>query len=1019
MTSTDRPSTDARQHQRIKALFDRACELLAATTVPMDETPFAATEVGRALAAEGASADELRLVEALIARDRAAAARHQDSAAPSSAAPETPVTRMLRSLAAAEINLGDVLGPWRIDSVLGGGGMGTVYKATRIDGQFTQVAAIKVLVGLPSPEALAYLARERQILVSLSHPNIARLIDGGATGRGYPYLAMDYIDGTEIDRWCREQKLDTPAVVRLFESVAGAVEYAHQHLTLHCDIKPSNIMVDASGRPVLLDFGIAELVGGARGMGVGAPQAMFTPTFASPEQVAAEPLSTASDVYSLGRTLSVLLDDAARRGGQRIPTELAAIVKRATQESATLRYASVAAFARDLRAWRELRPVSAVPAGRAYRARKLLQRQWPVITAGVAFVAVVLGLALSALAQRDRAVVAEGEARNELKRALAAETAARDAEATARVARDRAEAESVRANREAAETEKALQIAATERDRARSAEAVSRRDLARAIAAEQKAQVEGNTAAAVRDFMIDLFADIDNGTIGARKLTAYELLERGKARIETRLVDQPQVQATTFRTLARVYNSIGDLDNAKVLYQRAIRMERDPKWGRREALGTLLGWYALAETNSANHAAAEAPAREALAIRREVHGEMSNDVADAHSILGLVLSNARKRDEARPHLEASLAIREKLYADKDEATASAAHNLGQFYAQGGEVDKAVAHYQRAIAIKTALFGAQHQKTFNSVEGLGQTLWRADRLTEAEPILAALYRGQEKVNGKQSERFASAADVWANVLFDLGRFTEAKVRFEEALAISAGIPLSERSFRYSSYANNYAILLEEMGDLVGAEASFRNVLQVRERLFEPEHLALARARNYFSRVLIKRGKLDEAGQMIEAAWKVRKKRLPATDVDLLDSRLAMIDLAVARRDLAAATATLAEMTLPANPPLSRRLAYLRAAASVDALAGRHEMAVQKWTERSVLTQRRYGATHPRSALAGLDHAEALLAAGRADEARRVAAGLRHTLQPALGVASSHWERLDRVEQEPKRVELKRP
>ena len=159
---------------------------------------------------------------------------------------------------ASELGIGDVLGAWRLVAELGAGGMGAVYLAERADGHFDQRAAIKLIRGIPSPETFVHFARERQILATLQHPNIARLLDGGATPGGQPYFVMEHVDGVPIDRYCREQALGLDARLSLFAEVCKAVEFAHSRFVVHCDLKPSNVLVRADGVPMLLDFGVAR-----------------------------------------------------------------------------------------------------------------------------------------------------------------------------------------------------------------------------------------------------------------------------------------------------------------------------------------------------------------------------------------------------------------------------------------------------------------------------------------------------------------------------------------------------------------------------------------------------------------------------------------------------------------------------------------------------------------------------------------------------------------------------------------
>ena len=182
-----------------------------------------------------------------------------------------------------------------------------MYRASRVDGQYEKQVAIKLVrVGLDSPFLVERFLHERQILASLDHPNIARLYDGGTTEDGIPYLVMELVEGTPIDEYCEQRGLNTDERLELFVHVCAAVQYAHQRLVIHRDIKPSNILVTAEGEPKLLDFGIAKVLDPS----IATENTMLhplTPEYASPEQIRGEPITTATDVYSLGVVLYKLL----------------------------------------------------------------------------------------------------------------------------------------------------------------------------------------------------------------------------------------------------------------------------------------------------------------------------------------------------------------------------------------------------------------------------------------------------------------------------------------------------------------------------------------------------------------------------------------------------------------------------------------------------------------------------------------------------------------------------------------
>jgi tetratricopeptide (TPR) repeat protein/predicted Ser/Thr protein kinase len=311
---------------------------------------------------------------------------------------------------------GQRLGPWRIEAEIGRGGNGVVYLAKRDHAQFELRVAVKVISGLASRRAADQLRRERKLLATLQHPNIARLLDGGETTDGHPYLVMEHVQGEPLDRACDERQYDLTARVRTLAEIAEAVHYAHQHLIVHRDIKPANILLRRDGRPVLLDFGVAKILQEER---AGDTQPWLTPAYASPEQLRGEAVSTASDVYGLGVLLFKLVTGVvperapgpfpkpsehappARRAALR--GDLDAIVQRACAYEPGERYPSAQALVDDLRNWLEGRPVVAARRSWAYVLRKLVRRR-PGETALVLALAATLAFFAWRLAeQRDRA----------------------------------------------------------------------------------------------------------------------------------------------------------------------------------------------------------------------------------------------------------------------------------------------------------------------------------------------------------------------------------------------------------------------------------------------------------------------------------------------------------------------------------------------------------------------------------------------------------------------------------------
>ena len=292
-------------------------------------------------------------------------------------------------------------GPYRLVRPLGSGGMGTVYLAERTDGEIQQSVAVKLLrADGHRPAFRKRFLRERQFLASLNHPSIVHVIDAGHTNDGRPYLVMEYVDGVPIDVYCNAIPLREK--LALFQRVCDGVAHAHQHLIIHRDLKPSNILVDTAGQPKLLDFGIAKLLDETRDA-TQTIDRLLTPGYASPEQFNGAVQTTATDVYSLGAVLHKILTGRSPRESEgavhssrfnpSLPSDLDYMLRKALRPEPAERYASVEAFANDIRAFLESKSVQARSGDAWYRTRKFLQRYWiPVAAAALVVTSLSVGL---------------------------------------------------------------------------------------------------------------------------------------------------------------------------------------------------------------------------------------------------------------------------------------------------------------------------------------------------------------------------------------------------------------------------------------------------------------------------------------------------------------------------------------------------------------------------------------------------------------------------------------------------
>ena len=336
---------------------------------------------------------------------------------------ETSVGRVIgaaasNSFEASQPEIGGHLGHYRITSMIGHGGMGIVYRAVRADDEYQKEVAIKVVtMGLLAPELRQRFLAERQILANLDHPNIARLLDGGTTNEGIPYVVMELVEGQPIDAYCESAKLDRRQRIQLMVNVARSIDYAHRHLVVHRDLKPENLHVTGDGIPKLLDFGIAKALNPDTldlGASLTADAArLMTPEYASPEQIQGQAITTATDIYQLGILLYLLLtgrrpfQSASKTMGELeraicetspprpgIDPDIDRILLQALEKDPHRRYSSAEALAEDLERYLGGFPVKARTGSFAYRARKFVSRHKLAVSAAALFAMLIVGFSI-------------------------------------------------------------------------------------------------------------------------------------------------------------------------------------------------------------------------------------------------------------------------------------------------------------------------------------------------------------------------------------------------------------------------------------------------------------------------------------------------------------------------------------------------------------------------------------------------------------------------------------------------
>ncbi|MEP6569510.1 MAG: serine/threonine-protein kinase [Acidobacteriota bacterium] len=614
---------------------------------------------------------------------------------------------------------GQRLGPYKILKEIGRGGMGTVYLAERADEQFEKLVAIKLLRrGMDTEDIVRRFRTERQILASLEHPHIARLIDGGMTADGLPYFVLEYIEGKPLDQYCDEHKLPTAERLRLFRQVCAAVQYAHQNLIVHRDLKPSNILVTATGEPKLLDFGIAKLLNTDAPYTVAPTETqsrLMTPDYASPEQVRGRNITTASDVYSLGVVLYRLLSGHApyrfaqlsaleierlvcdtdpdrpsaaihrveeittKEGATDITPEsvskshneqpdtlrrllqgdLDNIVLMAMRKEPERRYQSAAQLADDILRYLEGRPINARANTFSYRAEKFLKRN----RLGVAAALLVLLTLVGGM------VATTWQAR----------------------------------------------VAARQRDQAR---------LEKARAEQLNTFLQTILSAA---------APVERG----HDAKVVDVIDDAALRIDTDFAAQPELRAQALLSIGNTYRTLGLPDKAEKML------------------------------------------REALKLNLELYGEENAATALSMIYLSDPLMTKRKESEAEPFLTKGVEIERRLLPSRNKDLAFGLRNLGELYTRKGAYEQAKAVLQESLSMYDEMLGANNPDSLTVLLFMARTKDLSGDAAGAEAMYREVIAAFRPMPKRYENRVALTLYNLGRLLTKERRYDEALSAIHEA------------------------------------------------------------------------------------------------------------------------------------------------------------------------------------------------------------------------------------------------
>lgn len=730
--------------------------------------------------------------------------------------------------------LGTRFGAFRLVERIAEGGMGWVYRAERVEGDFAQDVAVKVLrFGLPTEAQRERFARERRTQARLVHPHVVRLLDGGTNAQGVPFIAMERIDGLPVTRHAEAARLSVRQRVELFIQICRAVHFAHQNLVVHLDLKPSNVLVDLHGAPKLLDFGVAALLEDV-GEG-GDPHANrnrpLTPDYASPEQLRGDTVSTAADVYSLGAMLHELLTGrrpGATAGGQPAPRslrgDLAHVVQKALRTEPKERYASCEAFASDLQRYLLGFPVEAVQPRLGYRLRRFVARNRVATSVGALVVlALAGGLVL-----------------------------------TLRMA----------------------QVAARQRDRA---------DLARAQAEHEMAhaRIEATSSGLVASLLGDTLLSSDFFSSPDQRARLLRILRQRATQVR-----RQHVATADLHLRANLLDALGRACQAMDAYADAEELLREARELRVAQFGAeslehamSLGSLGKLEYQRGRLDAAVAALQESYRLHTTCPPGVHTDVAMAANDLAAAERSLGHRDRARELHEQALRLRRGPGGDETVAVAESLNNLANCARTPAE---ALDHLRQALAIRTRLLGSDDPLTLQSQVNLARASMGQGDLAAAEPLLRMAidaYRGLG----------ALGTDGLAQALLSLAQLELRNQRAATALACGTEALQLERE-RLGDLHPRVALALdlraavhEATGDRAAAIADWREALRVRRAVLPEGHRDLARSLTALGTMLANADDRDAAATLLEEAVQCHLQATPPRPQELAEVRTRLVTL----------------------------------------------------------------------------------------------------------------------------------
>jgi serine/threonine protein kinase/tetratricopeptide (TPR) repeat protein len=804
---------------------------------------------------------------------------------------------------------GDLIGHYRLLQEIGQGGFGVVYMAQQQEPVKRRVALKIVKLGMDTKQVVARFEAERQALALMDHPNIAKVLDAGATASGRPFFVMELVKGVRITQYCDQNQLSTPERLGLFIQICRAVQHAHQKGIIHRDLKPSNILVtlhDSVPVPKIIDFGIAKATQQEL-----TDQTVFTqfghflgtPAYVSPEQAEMSGLDvdTRSDIYSLGVLLYELLtgrtpfdsnellaaglDEMRRTIREKEPSrpstklstlqaaelttmarhrrieppklvrlirgDLDWIVMKCLEKDRTRRYETASGFATDLEHFLKDEPVTARPPSAGYRFQKLVLRNKLVFAAGTAVALAVL----SGLFASTWMFVREREARRQSQQvALLLENMLRGIDASVAQGRD---TQLLREVLDKTVERVALELKDDPRVQAELFNTVG--EVYRAIGQSQMAEqmyrlalsLQGKPSLAEKGRVAKSLDDLAMALKDQARLLEAESVEREALRLRRDVFGPESVEvAASLNNLGTVLRIRASLPEAEAAHRQALAIQRNLLPTANLAVATSLNNLALTLRDAGKYADAETSLREALITEKGVLGENNPAVALTEDSLAFVLLDRGALTQAEEMDRQALDLLRKHFGrsnPNDPNLATGINNLGLILSAENHLEDAEALCQEALEMRRTVRGHELEVSA-SLDDLARVLRKRKQLSRAEPLAREALAMRKKLLGDNHPAVAASLDDLALVLQDEKQWADAEKAYREALAIQQNCYGMEHPL-IATTLNNLAGLLREQGKLLEAEQTMRSALTMREKLLGEHHPDVARSRKDLNDILM--------------------------------------------------------------------------------------------------------------------------------------------------------------------------